>query len=205
MLVDALAKHSTFLDLIADSSLSRVNATRAIVNALNLALQLEIHSAKPATSLLLLDSQPENMTSALSSAASSLALLYDTLALPSRAVEAMLSVITTGLCIVSQVSLTARTALPTVRSLCLERGLTIHALKGGSEAIGRWPAHTDPSVLATMWNTDFVKEVVQDYRFRRSLDRIFGSKSLLTHDLVNPAPNFFEEPVWAETQFSMPF
>ena len=203
MLVDALAKHSTFLDLIADPSLSRVNATRAIVNALNLALQLEVHSAQTATSLLLLDPQPETMTSALSSAASSLALLYDTLALPSRAVEAMLSVIITGLDIVSQVSSTARTALPTVRTMCLERGLTIHAPNDESKATRRLLADTDPSVLATMWNAEFTKDVVEDYRFRRSLEHIFGSKNFLTYDLANPTSTFFEEPIWAETHFPM--
>lgn len=198
MLLDTLAKHSTFLNLIEDPSLLRVNATRAIINALNLVLQLEIHSAQPATSLLLLDPQPDTMTSALLSAASSLAFLYDTLALSSRVVEAMLSVVTTGLGIVSQVSPTARTAVPRLKSMFLQRSLNFPVPKEGSKASRLLPADTDPSEIATMWIADFTKDVVQDYRFR-CLDNICGSENHLTYDIANSAFNLFDEPIQAET------
>ena len=124
------------------------------------------------------------MNSALSSAASSLALLYDTAALPLCAVQVMLTVITISLGSLTQVSHTARTVLSDIRRICAERNLDFHAPKHGSNAKGALTADHDWSLLGTRWDAEFTKEIVQEYRIRYILNSTLGEADSLNNSTM---------------------
>lgn len=210
MFSDTLGKLPKVLTTALNPCLSRMNASRAIINVLNLALHSSGHSEEAtfSKSLLLLDPAPEFMTNALSCTASSLFTLHDTQELSSRTFQTMVSVVLTSLKLLSQVSYAACDALSSFKQMCsqknIQTNIQTHNTKVGEGLATSIEMTTDSFAIATIWNAEFTEEAVKELRFQSSLDQMLVSNSFATRELANvssPGMGLLEHSDWTEPLF----
>ena len=102
-----------------------LNGVRAVANALALALQTGYQSQHPQLSSLLLDPDPSSMVSALLRTAISASDLYDDGEITNSYAFSVLSILMGSLAILSRTSTSAYAAIDYIRSIAVERGLSL--------------------------------------------------------------------------------
>lgn len=154
---------------LKDPQLSRLFACSAIVNAISLALNRDRYcdDGGPYESILLLDPTSITMIEALWRTAKAICLLHVNEELSSSAAKMMLSVLTTALTVLSQISVTASFSLTSISQLCTKTNLTLN------RDHDRRPKRLDPEQqqLLRSCDCDFIDEFMQEMRINASRDR----------------------------------
>ncbi|RVX65789.1 hypothetical protein B0A52_10320 [Exophiala mesophila] len=157
--------------------LSRLYACKAIVNALSLGLQADRHSLNPGSypSRLLLEPVPEIQVEALSLACSAIFLLHRSKELSTANAKVMLSVISTALNILSQISITASFVMTSVHEQSSKHGINMSHEDStmGQQVVANVDSRVNLSMLDRHSLDDFSQEMeVQIYNDNSMIDRM---------------------------------
>ncbi|RDW57124.1 hypothetical protein BP6252_13870 [Coleophoma cylindrospora] len=174
----------------------RLTSTRAIVNLVNLSLQVDVHR-ESTSSLLLRDPYPEHISNGLSRAAHSIVYLCRSKLLNTDAANAMASAILSGLDILSQVSYTAAESLTPLRELFSDAKLMANSscITQSAGLVAPIAALSNSLVSSQTFEDEIIKELGQ----QASVDPSLVNKTIEQHELIAlSADSMLEDLQWID-------
>lgn len=186
ILSDTIAVRNTDLSPEHNAHIAeyRMSSTRAVVNLINLVLQMDMHSDGPSSSLLLKDPYPEHASNCFSRAAHSVLFLFHTNLLTQQVASFMAATLFSGLEIVSQISYSAGEHLAGLRVLYQKNNLNVKHIKPL-----HFPPHAAETVMTIASDSHVTPgmledETVKELGYQASADPALVTKTIERHEVI---------------------